>query len=186
MKIKIPIETDRLRLRFFCEDDLDDAFEYHSDASVVRYLYWPERTKEGTREEIIRRMNLGAFEKEGDTLVLAVEEKQSQKVIGDMFLYWRSGVHQQGELGYVLNPAFQGKGFGLEASKAILKEGFSTIGFHRIFARCDARNERSYHLMERLGMRKEAHLVQNEFFKGEWSDELIFAMLAEEWMNQSY
>ncbi len=184
MKLNVPVETERLKLRFFSEKDLKDVFVYHSDESVIRYLYWPLRSEEETLAEIERRMNLTSFEKDGDALILAIEEKQSQKVIGDMFLFLRSQESQQGELGYVLNPAYQGKGYAFEASQAVLKIGFEDAGFHRIYARCDARNEGSYRLMERLGMRREAHLIHNEIFKGEWSDELVYAILKEEWINK--
>ena len=55
------------------------------------------------------------------------------------------------------------------------------LGAHRVVARLDARNDASRHLLERLGMRQEAHLVKNEFVKGEWTDELVFAVLDDEW-----
>lgn len=184
MKFNVPIETSRLRLRFFSEADLADVYAYHSNDEVVRYLYWVTRSEEEALKEIQRRISLKGFEKDGDALILAVEEKESKKVIGEVFLFLRSQEHQQGELGYVFNPDFQGKGFAFEASEAVLKAGFEEAGLHRIFARCDARNDSSYRLMERLGMRKEAHLVQNEFFKGEWGDELVYALLAEEWENK--
>ncbi len=63
----------------------------------------------------------------------------------------------------------------------LLSLGFEEMKLHRIVGRCDARNTASARLLERLGMRREAHLVQNEWVKGEWTDELIFAMLDGEW-----
>jgi RimJ/RimL family protein N-acetyltransferase len=63
----------------------------------------------------------------------------------------------------------------------MLRLGFEELGLHRIIARLDERNEPSARLAQRLGMRLEARLVENEFFKGEWSNELDFAMLREEW-----
>jgi RimJ/RimL family protein N-acetyltransferase len=77
----------------------------------------------------------------------------------------------------VFNPALGGRGYATEAANVMLRLGFEGLGLHRIVARIDERNESSV----RLGMRQEARLVRNEFFKGEWSTELDFAMLADEW-----
>ncbi len=66
----------------------------------------------------------------------------------------------------------------------MLRLGFEGLGLHRIVARIDERNESSVRLARRLGMRQEARLVRNEFFKGEWSTELDFAMLADEWYSR--
>ena len=63
----------------------------------------------------------------------------------------------------------------------MLRIGFEELGLHRIAGRLDARNEASARVLERLGMRREAHLVENEFVKGEWTDELVYAMLEQEW-----
>src|SRR5713101_9131559 len=82
---------------------------------------------------------------------------------------------------YVFNPALGGRGYATEAANVMLRLGFEGLGLHRIVARIDERNESSVRLARRLGMRQEARLVRNEFFKGEWSTELDFAMLADEW-----
>jgi RimJ/RimL family protein N-acetyltransferase len=81
----------------------------------------------------------------------------------------------------VLNPTLSGHGYATEAANAMLRLGFEQLGLHRIVARIDEDNEASARLARRLGMRQEARLVHNEFFKGRWSNELDFAMLAEEW-----
>jgi RimJ/RimL family protein N-acetyltransferase len=74
-----------------------------------------------------------------------------------------------------------GRGYATEAASLMLRLGFEGLGLHRIVARIDERNEASARLAGRLGMRQEARLVSNELFKGEWSNELDFAMLADEW-----
>ena len=81
----------------------------------------------------------------------------------------------------MFHPDLQGRAWRGEAATAMLRLGFEHFGLHRIIGRCDARNEASAALMRRLGMRQEAHFVQNEIFKGDWGDELVFAMLALEW-----
>jgi len=92
-----------------------------------------------------------------------------------------SEVHRSGEIGWILNPAFSGMGYATEAARALLGLAFEELGLHRVVARIDADNGPSIRVAKRLGMRQEAHLVRNEWFKGAWTDEIDFAMLEEEW-----
>ena len=114
-------------------------------------------------------------------LAVAVTPLSGGRVLGEVMLMWRSQEHQQAELGFVFHPDFHGQGYAYEAAAAMLGLGYQEFGFHRIFARCDARNMASYKLLERLGLRREAHFLHNELVKGEWSDELQYALLQTEW-----
>ena len=105
-------------------------------------------------------------------------------MIGDLVLMWRSAEHRMGEIGYILHPDHQGQGFAAEAGEALLRLGFDGLGLHRVIGRCDARNRASARVLERLGMRREAHFVRNEIVKGEWTDELVYAMLEDEWRDR--
>jgi len=170
----MPIVTKRLILRpFRVDDDLEDAYAYMSDPEVVRYLYWEVRTRDQVR----------AFLNERGGRVLAVELPSAGHVIGEVMLRQASEEHRQGEVGYVLNPAYQGKGYAGEAAEAMLRHGFEELGMHRIMGRLDSRNRPSAALLERLGMRLEAHHVHDELFKGEWSDTLVYAMIEDEWRS---
>ena len=122
-----------------------------------------------------------ALEAEGEALFLAVELTATRELIGDVLLMWRSAEDRGGEIGYVLNPAYSGHGYATEAAHRLLHLGFDDLGLHRVTARVDADNQSSARLAARLGMRQEAHLVENEWFKGHWSDELDFAILEGEW-----
>src|SRR5438128_1534770 len=117
----------------------------------------------------------------GPALTLAADLAQTGEVVGHCMLVWHSQEHEQGEVGYVFNPAFQGRGLATEAVGALLRLGFDGLGQHRITGRLDARNVASARVLERAGLRREAHLVENEFVKGEWTDEVIYAMLRSEW-----
>jgi len=176
-----PIETARLLLRPFTLDDLDALHAIQSRPDVARYLYWEPRSREEVREALAARAGRTTLDAEGDTLVLALELRDSGAVIGDVNLQWLSAAHRQGEVGFVLHPDYHGHGYGREAAMAMLRLGFEGLGLHRIIGRCDARNDASARLMERLGMRREAHFRQNEVFKGEWGDEYVYALLAAEW-----
>jgi len=179
-----PIETERLLLRPCEPRDLDVMADIRGRPDVVRYLYWNVQTREEVAEALAKRMTMTALETEGDGMVLAVELKETGAMIGDVVLQWLSEEHRQGETGFVVHPDFQGKGYAFEAAREMLRLGFDEFGLHRIIGRCDARNTASGRLMERLGMRQEAHFRENERFKGEWGDELIYAMLDREWTER--
>ena len=176
-----PIVTQRLILRPFVDGDLDAMLAIYGREDVVRYLDWGPRSRDEIREWLGRIKKMTALTPRGEALRLAALLKETDALIGDFSVWRTSQEHLQGELGFVLHPDHQGKGYGLEAATVMLRMGFEHLGFHRIAAQCDARNAPSAALMERLGMRREAHLLQNMLIKGEWTDELLYAMLVDEW-----
>lgn len=176
-----PIRTKRLLIRPFIERDLDDLFAIQSREDVTRYLYWSPRDRDEVGQVLKEWTVPPAMDTEGQSLVLAAELQKSSRVIGSLFLFQRSVEHQQGEIGFVFNPDHQGQGLATEGAFELFRIGFEGLNLHRLYGRCDGRNQASARLMERLGMRQEAHLIQNERVKGEWTDELVFAILAEEW-----
>jgi RimJ/RimL family protein N-acetyltransferase len=178
-----PIGTERLVLRPFRESDLDDLYAMRSLPEVVRYLYGEVRSREECEELLAERMTQTRIDGEGDGIGLAVERREDGRVIGDVSLWVRSAEHRQGEIGFVFHPGAQGRGYAREAAAAVLDVAFGELGLHRVFGRTDGRNDASAALMRRLGMRQEAHLRENEIFKGEWSDELVFAILQREWRS---
>jgi RimJ/RimL family protein N-acetyltransferase len=176
-----PIKTDRLLLRPFAAGDLDAMHAYQRLPEVARFLLWPPRSRDEVARSLRYRTEHPTIEREGDVLVLAVTHQETGALLGDVNLAWVSKEHRTGEFGFVFDPAHQGKGYAREAAVEVLRLGFEQMGLHRIIGRADARNEASAKLMGRLGLRKEAHFVKNELVKGEWTDEVVFAMLAEEW-----
>lgn len=181
LRLEYPLRTERLLLRPYQRCHLDYLADIASRAEVVRYLYEEVRDRQEVSAELELRSRLRSIEKEGDRLLLVVERAEDGVVVGDVNLHFVSDRHRQGEVGWVFHPNHQGKGYATEAATEMLRLGFDELGLHRISARCDARNAGSVGVMERLGMRREAHFVENEFFKGEWADELVYAMLASEW-----
>ena len=87
----------------------------------------------------------------------------------------------QAAVGWALGCQYQGWGIATEAAKALVAFGFESMGLHRISARTGSRNPRSWRLMERIGMRREAHFRQSHKVKDEWDDEFVYAVLANEW-----
>lgn len=177
----LPLRTRRLRLRAFTADDIDPLYSFHSDPDVVRYVPFAPRTREQTAEVLQRKVSHTAVRQEGDLLEVAVVHADDGALIGDVLLALRSVEHQTLEVGYLFAPAAGGRGYATEAVRAVVDLAFTSIGARRVTARLDARNRPSAALLERLGFRLEAHLVDNEWFKGELTSELDYAVLSREW-----
>lgn len=176
-----PVRTRRLSLRPLTSGDIDALLAYRSQPDVCRYVPFEPMDRQVIAERLAGQWALSALTDEGQALTLGVELTETGELVGDVVLFWHSREHRGGELGYVVNPAFGGHGYATEAARALLRLGFEELGLHRIIARIEERNEPSARVARRLGMRQEARLVRNEMFKGEWSTELDFAMLADEW-----
>ncbi|MEU2611461.1 GNAT family protein [Micromonospora sp. NPDC007271] len=179
-----PICTPRLTLRPVTLDDLDDVHAYQCRPDVVRWMLDARpRTREESGASVAAMAGEDVLRAEGDCLTLAVAIDAG--VIGNVELVWRSQLHRTAELGYVFHPDHGGRGLATEAATALLDWGFSEMGLHRIYGRCHARNEASARLMTRIGMRREAHHVESYLFRGEWADQLVFAILAREWRSRA-
>ncbi|SDK33622.1 Protein N-acetyltransferase, RimJ/RimL family [Cryobacterium psychrotolerans] len=179
------IRTDRLLLRPLTEADADDVFSYQSLPEAVRYLPWPLRDREESREHTLKRAGFTRLANDKDAIILAAElpgpDGEPGPVIGDLSIFLQSAVNAQVSIGWVFHPILHGRGYATEAARAVLEFVFTEIGAHRVFAEVDPRNTPSVALCRRLGMRLEGILVENEIFKGEWSDLAVFAILDREW-----
>jgi RimJ/RimL family protein N-acetyltransferase len=176
-----PIRTKRLLLRPFAPGDVDALYAYHRLPETHRYLYSEARSRAQVEALVAERAGATALTEAGQELHLVAVLADTGELVGDCVLFWRSQEHQKGEIGYTFNPAYHGRGLATEAAAALLRLGFEGLGLHRITGHLDARNTPSAGVLERAGMRLEAHLVENEFVKGEWSDELVYAILRGEW-----
>lgn len=168
--------TDRLTLRPVVPADAEAFLSWRSDTSVVRYMYLPP-WDHPTAVLKLRTWSNAPFEQPGDVLVLAVE--LDGDVVGETLLKWAAGPRQV-EIGYALHPDVSGQGLATEAAGATLRLAFSAYGFHRVFARIDEENVASVRVAERLGMRHEARLVENDLRDGGWSTEVVYAILDRE------
>ncbi len=170
-------ETGRLRLRPFAERDLDRLSALVADPSVNRYLYSEPRTAEAARTLLDERL---ARDPDAPRINVCVALRASDEMVGDFVLWW-DPTHRQGEMGGSLLPAHQGRGYATEVYGILLGVAFDELDLHRVVGRCDARNEASIRSLERAGLRREAHFVENEFVKGEWTSEVVLAQRAETW-----
>ena len=167
-------ETERLILRRYKKEDLEDLFEYLSDPEVVKYEPYKPMTLKETEDNL--RWRIGTDE------MIAVELKSSHKMIGNVYLGKRE--FEALEIGYVFNRDYWGNGYAAESCKALIGQAFSN-GIHRIYAECDPQNNRSWKLLEALGFQREAHFRKNVYFwKDEtdrpiWKDTYVYAKLNE-------
>ena len=173
-------KTERMRLRPYVLDDFEAFHDLHSREDVARYLPWETRTVEASRAALEKHQKR-SFEVDGDGISLAGFDEATGRLVGEFVLILRSVQHRCAEVGYVLHPDFQGLGLATEGARHMLAIAFDDLGLHRVIARLDTRNEASAAVLRRLGMRHEAHLLENEWFKGEWTDEDDFALLRKEW-----
>jgi RimJ/RimL family protein N-acetyltransferase len=181
LRLTEPWRTERLVLRPFAEGDLDSLCDLQSRPEVARYLYWSPRTRSESERSLQEKIACRGIEAEGNILNLAVVRSAGGPVIGDLMVRYASAAHQQAEIGYVFHPDAQGQGLATEAMRLVVDRAFAGLGLHRVYGQIDARNTASARVLERLGMRREAHLVQNEWVKGEWTDEVIYGVLVDEW-----
>ena len=177
-----PLETERLLLRPLTTDDVDAVHAYQSLEEVCAYLPYEPRS----REDVEKRLSDPEYtrrelDSDGQVLILGVVPQETGEVIGDVLHMWHRERHRSGELGYELHPDHWGSGYATEACRAVLRLAFEELGLHRMTGRIDALNTPSAAVLRKLGMRQEALLVENEWFRGRWSDEIDFAILDREW-----
>ena len=177
-----PLVTERLRLRLHEAEDAGWLHNLYSQPDVARYLLDEPWTMEVARDKLAER--LSKTDLDGETGALALVIEYDGTPIGDVALWLTDREHRQGEIGWVLNPANGGQGFASEAVRAVLVLGFDHYHLHRITAQMDARNSASGALARRVGLRLEAHHIQDWFSKGEWTDTLVYARLASENISQ--
>ncbi len=174
------LTTDRLLLREFEEDDWQPLLAYQSDPLYLRYNPWTYRTKEDVCAFLQQFMNWRESVprwKFQFAIVLPAEKR----LIGNCGIRLRTPTAREADIGYELDSGYWDKGYATEAARALLQFGFEELGLHRIWAHCIAENIASAHVLEKIGMRQEGHLRENEWMKDRWWDTLLYAILDREW-----
>ncbi len=174
------LASSRLILRRLRHADLLALYGYRSDPEVARYQDWNDFSEEAGRRLITEQAERHPGVP-GTWFQMGIELRESGQLIGDCGLHTLRDHPQQAEIGFTLAPAHQGKGYATEAIRCLLGYVFGTLGTHRVIAMTDARNAPAARILERVGMRREGHFLQNVWFKGAWGDEYLYAVLAREW-----
>ena len=167
------LRTPRLLLRPYRFDDVDAVFAYGSDEEWGRYLDVPQPYTRRSAEEDVARAILAD---EASPMWAIVHEGS---VRGGITLIDRGAA--AAELGYSLARPLWGRGLMTEAATAVVAHGFETLGLVRIYASTDVRNTASWRVMEKLGMQREALMRRHRLIRGEYVDEVFYAILREEW-----
>ena len=175
------LETERLILRKFREDDFPIVHEWASCPENVRYMPFGPNTEDETRA-FVNRFAARSEDGSDGHFEYIVTIKGTGTSIGSCGI----GLHgDAAEVGWILHRDFHKRGFGTEIGRALLDFGFSVLNARRITARCDSENYSSYHLMEKIGMRREGRFIQsrrgNRILGLELRDELSYAILKDEW-----
>jgi RimJ/RimL family protein N-acetyltransferase len=181
-----PVRTARLSLRRTTPDDLEATWEYRGLAEVGRWLTSASSTVDEYR---------ATFEDPERLAMLLVVELDGA-VIGDLMVkvgdaWAQAEVKEQArgvqaELGWVIHPDHTGHGYATEAVRELLRLCFDELHLRRVTADCFADNEASWRLMERVGMRREVHTLQESLHRsGRWLDGLGYALLADEWRGRA-
>lgn len=176
-----PIRTQRLILRRFRSDDIPALLSYRNDPELARFDGVRPMTMEQAQRFLARQTVLPAG-KPGEWLQIAVE-LPGTGLIGDCGFQVDREQVDSAEVGYRLGRQYWGQGYATEAVAGVLAWAFDTLNLHRVIALIDTRNARSIAVVERLGFRREAHLLESYREHGGWSDEYLYAMLEREWRS---
>jgi len=175
------IESPRLVLRRFADADLESFLAYLNDPLVARYQSWESYT-EGEARAVIEQQKGRSPGQPGQWFTFALELKETGTLVGHVAL--RMLDDQQAEIGFTMARAFHGRGLACEAATRVLDYAFAELNLHRVTAITDVENEKSDALLKRLGMRREAHFIENIWFKGRWGSEYLYAVLRDEWVKK--
>lgn len=175
------LETKRLRLRPITLDDKNEIFDYRCDKETNKYQGWIPETVDDVETfigKIAKQIN-----EPYTWFQFVIIEKQTQIIIGDLGIHFFDNENKQVEIGCTLNKDFQNQGYATESIKRVIDYLFKELNKHRIITSIDPGNMNSIRLVERIGFRKEAHLVESLFINGKWVDDLVYALIEKDWEN---
>ncbi|MDQ0416448.1 RimJ/RimL family protein N-acetyltransferase [Croceifilum oryzae] len=173
-------KTDRLVLRRFCTSDIDTFHFYRSNPEVATFQSWENYQYQDAQTFVNQQMNHQPNQP-GTWFQFAVALAETNQLIGDCALHTPTVEPRIVEIGFTLSPEYQGNGYATEAVGALLRYVFHSLGKHKAIAFSDVRNSKSIAVLERVGMRREGHLLQNYMSKGQWIDEYQYSILRTEW-----
>jgi RimJ/RimL family protein N-acetyltransferase len=175
------LPAERIALRRFTLADLTTFVTYRSDPDVARYQAWEAPYPLADGESMISSLLEAHPDTAGEWFQYAMVLRSTNELIGDCASETNEQDPRLAEIGFTVRPEYQGRGYATEGARTLLSYLFLERAKHRVTARCDPRNAPSARVLERLGMHREGHLRESVWAKGEWADELCFAILDREW-----
>ncbi len=178
-------KTERINIRPVSINDKESIFVYRSDPETHKYLSLIPKTVDDV-DDFIKKSS-SVFNVQGTWFQFVIIEQLSNQVIGDIGIHFldTDPENKQVEIGYTLNKKYHGKGYATEALTVVINYLINYLNKHRITASIDPTNIPSIKLIERLGFRKEAHFIESLFFHGMWVDDVVYAILAKEWIDRN-
>ncbi|WP_342543885.1 GNAT family N-acetyltransferase [Lysinibacillus sp. FSL W7-1291] len=175
------LANEKLFLREFTPHDWIDVHKYASQEIVCRYQTWGPNTEEDSKEFIQDALD-EARQTPRERYVFAIIYQET--LIGSVEIMIRDFTNKVGEIGYIVNPDYWGKGVATQSAQLVITFGFDTLKLHRIYATCDPRNIGSSKVLEKVGMAKEGILRENMLMKdGVWRDSFLYSVLKQEWSS---
>ena len=176
----LSIHTNRLIIRNLMISDLNNFHQYRSSPEVTKYQGFDVMTKEACADFINSQADK-QFGKAGEWVQFAIENKETNQLIGDCAIKLDQYDIRLAEVGMTISDLHQKKGYAKEVLTGILDWLFESQNIHRVTEIVDAENVASIHLLKSLNFKQEGHFIENIFFKGKWGSEFQFAMLKREW-----
>lgn len=174
------VKTERLILREFAPEDWRAIYSYQNDPRYLEFYKWEHRSEQDVKA-FVQKFVDQQQQAPRTKFQLAIVTPGENKLIGNVGIRKPDSQATRAELGYELDPRVWNNGYATEAAAAMLRFGFETLRLHRVMAHCIANNTNSRRVLEKLGMRQEGHLRENEFFQERYWDVLIYGMLEDEW-----
>jgi RimJ/RimL family protein N-acetyltransferase len=180
----IRLETNRLILRSFKEEDCKPFSLYRSDPEVACYQGWEAPFSLEQAARLFLSMRSRTPGEPGQWYQMALELKTSAEMIGDCAFKRLAENNAQAEIGFTLAPRYQHQGYAAEAVRCLIDFLFGTLHMHRIIANCDPNNIASARLLQKVGLRCEGRFIESLWFKGYWASEDWYAILDREWVHE--
>ncbi|MCG7342564.1 GNAT family N-acetyltransferase [Sporosarcina sp. ACRSL] len=174
------LQSERITLREMEEKDWIDVHKYASQEKVCQYQPWGPNTEQQSKD-FVKQVLIDAKKEPRSRFVFAIIVRESGDMIGAGEITIRDYSNKVGEIAYIVNPQYWGKGFATEVAKLLIAYGFNDLRLHRIFATCDPRNIGSSKVLEKVGMSKEGRIRENLLLKDGWRDSLLYSILEHEW-----
>ena len=175
---KISLSNEKLLLRELTTSDWIDVHKYASQPIVCQYQPWGPNTEEDTKEFVHQVIKDAARERR-TRFVFAIIYNECMVGAGEINI--RDFANKAGEIAYIVNPDYWGKGIATEVATLLIDYGFKELKLHRIYATCDPRNIGSSKVLEKVGMIKEGRIREDLFIKDGWRDSLLYSVLEHEW-----
>lgn len=177
------LETERVYLRVFIESDWVGVHNYASQEQVSEHQTWEPNSKEESKEFVNQILD-DSQKMPRTRFIFAIVHKEDEAMIGSGEINIRSFNNKTGEISYIFNHDYWGKGIATEVAKIIIEFGFSELNLHRIYATCALKNISSKKVLEKSGMSFEGRMRETLLLKEGWRDSLLYSVLAHEWTTK--